>query len=1007
MNSYQFSNILGAPYNGGEIIFSNDDNCLISSIGSRINIYNLILHRSQTLSIECNNKIRNICMSPDDSIIICADMDNFINIINYSKGILLHKFRCPGEITCIKYSHNGKYIAASIDRGLYIWESPDMKRGWQVILKRQYIVHSGYINSIDWSKDDLYIVTSSNDMTVRLFSRENMKDFDTLAFVDHRYPVISAYFTKSMDSIISMSTEGVFIKWKFLDSKKNEKIKENSGKLILPRQLYNKKMINSKNLKLNLSKFSKGKWIQEYKYYVYQTNNSKISSCKFHIELNLLVTATTNGIFSIYDINDIENMNIKLNEYKDIDKDKNNDIKKLNNLYTFCISNSIIDSVTLNKRGDWLAIGSKENGQIIVWEWQSESYILKQQGHHFGINCVAFGPAGIINDKSQKREIYNNSFGFQSKNIIATGGIDGKLKLWDSNTGYNFQTFIEHTASITGIIFTPQGNAIISSSLDGSVRAFDIIRYRNFRTFISNKKGIQFSCVSIDKLGEIVVAGCQGSEYSIYIWNLRNGKILDILSGHTSTIVNIAFSPSLSSPGILASASWDGTTHIWDIYGRLGKSSVGESLIHTTNVLSLAFDPRGNNKMATSTLSGNITFWDIDKGLVEGSIEGLRDIHSGRRKIHKSCINHKIDNERGNLLLKNFDINKNQYFNSICYTSNGRYLLASSRNSPRVCLYDVTTYSLINCIELTSSKYLYGISVELNSKYNNDYITKFDYKKINDINSINQHNLTLKRIRQHNELPGTNLGEGAVSKLENDFIVFSICFSYDSKQWAAATNIGLFLFTLDIFGTGYSGITNHLNFSDSFKRQILTKQVNIENINLALLNKEYSKAMILSLALNDFSIIFNTYKQIPISDIYFVIKFIAPFLLLPLLNFLRICTTPGNINIIYIELHLIWLKSIIKNHGITLFNKQDQEYYYYKKDNFIENIQIKQNNIFLGNPELSDINTIFLMLLRNISQIFSLVKQVYDSNCVIMKYFTIRKRYTNFNLKINKFILNN
>jgi len=35
-------------------------------------------------------------------------------------------------------------------------------------------------------------------------------------------------------------------------------------------------------------------------------------------------------------------------------------------------------------------------GQLLVWEWQSETYVLKQQGHADSVAAVAFSPDGQV-----------------------------------------------------------------------------------------------------------------------------------------------------------------------------------------------------------------------------------------------------------------------------------------------------------------------------------------------------------------------------------------------------------------------------------------------------------------------------------------------------------------------------------------------------------------------------------------------------------------------------------
>ncbi len=34
--------------------------------------------------------------------------------------------------------------------------------------------------------------------------------------------------------------------------------------------------------------------------------------------------------------------------------------------------------------------------QLLVWEWRSETYVLKQQGHYFDVSAVAFSPDGSL-----------------------------------------------------------------------------------------------------------------------------------------------------------------------------------------------------------------------------------------------------------------------------------------------------------------------------------------------------------------------------------------------------------------------------------------------------------------------------------------------------------------------------------------------------------------------------------------------------------------------------------
>ena len=124
-------------------------------------------------------------------------------------------------------------------------------------------------------------------------------------------------------------------------------------------------------------------------------------------------------------------------------------------LLYFSISEHSITSVSINKTGDWLAFGSSALGQLLVWEWQSESYILKQQGHFYDMNTLSYSPDG---------------------HSVVTGGDDGKVKLWNTSSGFCFVTFSDHTSPVTAVVFASSGKVVVSASLDGTVRAFDLHR---------------------------------------------------------------------------------------------------------------------------------------------------------------------------------------------------------------------------------------------------------------------------------------------------------------------------------------------------------------------------------------------------------------------------------------------------------------------------------------------------------------------------------------------------
>jgi periodic tryptophan protein 2 len=273
------------------------------------------------------------------------------------------------------------------------------------------------------------------------------------------------------------------------------------------------------------------------------------------------------------------------------------------------ISEQPITSCLFNKSGDWIALACEGLGQLLVWEWQSETYVLKQQGHFNNMSQLAYSPSGMY---------------------VASGGEDGKIKVWNTLNGQCFVTFNEHNAAITGLEFKSNGQVVVSSSLDGTARAFDLNRYRNFRTFTTPQPA-QFSCLALDSSGELVAAG--GFDvFDIFVWSMQTGHLLQVLSGHTGPISGVAFTPK-SNP-ILASSSWDKNVRTWDVFD--GKNAK-ETYNLNSDVLSVCFRPDGK-VIACSTLSAQIVFIDInevDQQAVTGSIECRVDLGYSRKETDK------------------------------------------------------------------------------------------------------------------------------------------------------------------------------------------------------------------------------------------------------------------------------------------------------------------------------------------------------------------------------------
>ena len=769
MLSYQFSNLLGIVHNTGRVLFLKDDtNILLSPLGNKILCLDLKYGTSQTLPIEIHSNIDFIDITSDSKILIIVDILGYCLVVNFPKQIVISHFNFRNKISALKISPNNKFLAVGIGKGVQIFEMPNLIKEYEpFVLYRKYTAfHNDKITSINWSYDSRFILTGSKDTNVRILNLFKIPGYYPYTFTGHKKKIITALFSKDMNRIYSISQDGLLLIWKFVDEQSDEFKKHiNFVKNIKPKKNYKYDKVYKKHEKneeeeendddknndniLGLDsdeeendesikeennidtkyysefekKILKGRFILEKKEQF--VINSKVVMCEITQNIsselsednNILVLGLQNGSFSIYSMNNFENK------------------------YSLKISDAKISSLSINPSGKWIAFGSKYLNQLFVWEWKSESYIYKQQGHMNDINLIAFSPEG---------------------GQLASGADDGRIKVFDISSSNCLITFTDHTAKITGLQYAlNKSNLLISSSLDGTIRAYDLIKYKNFR-IMTTPKQTQLICCSVDYSGEIVAAGSLDT-YNIFVWSIKTGDLIDVLNGHTGPVSCLAFS---HINDILISGSWDNTVKMWELYTKKG---ISETYEHNSKITAIALSPN-DKEVAVSTLNGELYTWDIDTGSIKNILDVSKDIWGGRLNEEK-------------IAAKN--ATRNKYLNSIHYNLPGNLLICGG-NSQYVLIYDMQYQILIKKFVLTHNRSLNGLLYKLNSKYdNNKTLLQQDNNGLDSEDELEYNN------KQKNILPGNK------TNLIPEVKINSIKFSNTNRSFAVGTTEGIYIYSLD------------------------------------------------------------------------------------------------------------------------------------------------------------------------------------------------------------------
>lgn len=512
--------------------------------------------------------------------------------------------------------------------------------------------------------------------------------------------------------------------------------------------------------------------------------------------------------------------------------------------------------MTINKSGEWLAFGSSKHGQLLVWEWQSESYILKQRGHLDSMNALVYSPDG------QK---------------IVTAADDGKVKVWDVKSGFCIVTFTEHTSGVTACEFAKKGSILFTASLDGSIRAWDLIRYRNFRTFTAPSR-LSFSSLTVDPSGEVICAGSPDS-FDIHVWSVQTGQLLDQLSGHEGPVSTLSFA---ADGNHLVSGSWDHTVRIWSIFGR---TQTSEPLQLMSDVLSVAFRPDGK-QVAASTLDGQLSFWNIIAAVQEGGVDGRRDVSGGRKVSDRRTA----ANAAGT-----------KSFNRITYSADGSCILAGG-NSKYICLYDVGTGSLVKKFTVSVNTSIDGTQEFLNSRDLTEAGPRVLIDEAGEASDLDD--------RIDRTLPGAKRGDAGARTTRPEVRVTSVDFAPTGRAFCAASTEGLLIYSLDtdfVFDPFDLDITitptSILATLDAAKKASASGAVDDDNT--------FLKALIMAFRLNESKLLRAVYEAIPPPDISHVVRSVPTVYMPRLLRFVAHAAeeTP------HLEFNLMWLESLLSSHG--------------------------------------------------------------------------------------------
>jgi len=187
--------------------------------------------------------------------------------------------------------------------------------------------------------------------------------------------------------------------------------------------------------------------------------------------------------------------------------------------------------------------------------------------------------------------------------ILASGGADGTIIVWNAADGSPINTFQGHSEHVLSVDFSPDNSLLASAGFDGAIRVWNVANGRLLNT-LQEHAGVVYE-VAFSPDGLLLASAHE--ESIVTLWNIADGSKIRILSGHADTVSCVRFSPD---GNLLASGSDDGAIRVWNVAdGRL-LNTLQE---HAGGVYEVAFSPDGL-LLASAHEESIVTLWNVADG---------------------------------------------------------------------------------------------------------------------------------------------------------------------------------------------------------------------------------------------------------------------------------------------------------------------------------------------------------------------------------------------------------
>jgi WD40 repeat protein len=200
-------------------------------------------------------------------------------------------------------------------------------------------------------------------------------------------------------------------------------------------------------------------------------------------------------------------------------------------------------------------------------------------------------------------------------NYLAVGLANNDVKILNPNTGTTVATLTGHAATVTSVVFSPDGTKIATASASGTnnIKIWQTSDWTNTQTLTHTSTSV--NALAWNPTGTELASGATAATDNIMVWQVFDWSTVTSKTHSSSAVFSVVYSPD----GTILATGADDTSNNIKIWATSGWSNTQTLSSHTQSVTSLAFNPAGTY-LASASKDDSIKIWNTSSWTVTQTV---------------------------------------------------------------------------------------------------------------------------------------------------------------------------------------------------------------------------------------------------------------------------------------------------------------------------------------------------------------------------------------------------